>query len=50
MQDPKNNTNSNTILDQWSSYALKHSEPIPQLLLELEKETPSKSPTTKNVK
>lgn len=42
MQDPKNNTNSNTILDQWSSYALKHSEPIPQLLLELEKETHQK--------
>jgi predicted O-methyltransferase YrrM len=42
MQDPKNNTNSNTILDQWSSYALEYSEPIPQLLLELEKETHQK--------
>ena len=42
MQDPKNNTNSNTILDQWSSYALKYSGPIPQLLLELEKETHQK--------
>jgi len=42
MQDPKNNTNPNTILDEWSSYALEHSEPIPQLLLELEKETHQK--------
>jgi predicted O-methyltransferase YrrM len=42
MQDPKNNTNSNTILDQWYSYALEYSEPIPQLLLELEKETHQK--------
>ena len=42
MRDPKNNTNSSTILDQWSSYALEYSEPIPQLLLELEKETHQK--------
>ncbi len=34
--------NSNTFLDAWSSYALDHSESIPKLLLELEKETNQK--------
>ena len=39
MQDPKANMNSNTFIEIWSAYALEHSQSIPDLLLELEKET-----------
>ena len=39
MQDPKANMNSNTFIEEWSAYALEHSQSIPDLLLELEKET-----------
>ena len=39
MQDPKASMNSNTFIEEWSAYALEHSQSIPDLLLELEKET-----------
>ena len=33
MQDPKANMNSNTFIEEWSAYALEHSQSIPDLLL-----------------
>ena len=44
MPDPKNNTpfTSEGINEEWFSYATNHSEQVPEILIELEKETHQK--------
>lgn len=42
MQDQKSNSYNPTIQEEWISYALDHSSPVPQILRDLEKETHQK--------
>ncbi|MFZ9074802.1 MAG: O-methyltransferase [Flavobacteriaceae bacterium] len=42
MQDQKSNSFNPTIQEEWISYALDHSNPVPEILRELEKETHQK--------